>query len=193
MSREAIVLAAGAGSRFGGGKLLADWRGRPLVLAAVEAALAAPVDAVIVVLGCEASRVAAALTALADARLRLVVADEWAQGLSASLRAGVKSLPPDSTGFLLFLSDMPLIPSDLPPKVLTALDGGAPAVQPFHGETPAHPVGFSASLYAELLQLSGDAGAGVLLRGRPGVVRLSCAEAGAVFDVDRPSDTAAAP
>ncbi len=193
MSRQAIVLAAGAGSRFGGGKLLADWRGRPLVLAAVEAALAAPVDGVIVVLGCEAPRVAAVLTALTDARLRLVIADDWAEGLSASLRAGVKSLPPDSTGFLLFLGDMPLIPSDLPRKVLSALDGGAPAVQPFHGETPAHPVGFAAALYGELQQLSGDAGAGALLRATPGVVRLPGAEAGASFDVDRPGDAVVAP
>jgi molybdenum cofactor cytidylyltransferase len=193
MSRQAIVLAAGAGSRFGGGKLLAEWRGRPLVLAAVEAALAAPVDAVIVVLGCEAPRVAAALTALTDARLRMVVADDWAEGLSASLRAGVTSLPPDSTGFLLFLGDMPLIPSDLPHKVLIALDGGAAAAQPFHGETPAHPVGFSAARYADLQQLSGDSGAGALLRATPGVVRLSCAEAGAVFDVDRPADAQATP
>lgn len=193
MSRQAIVLAAGAATRFGGGKLVADWRGRPLVLAAVEAALAAPVDAVIVVLGCEAPQVAAALTALTDARVSLVVADDWAQGLSASLRAGVKSLPPDSAGFLLFLGDMPLIPPDLPPKVLIALEDGAPAVQPFHGETPAHPVGFSAALYAKLQQLSGDAGAGVLLRATPGVVRLACAEAGAVFDVDRPGDAETAP
>ncbi len=188
MSRQAIVLAAGAGSRFGGGKLLAGWRGRPLIIAAVEAALAAPVDEVIVVLGCEAERVAAALAAITAARLRLVVADEWAHGLSASLRTGVKSLPADSSGFLLFLGDMPLIPADLPPRVMAALDDGALAVQPFHGETPAHPVGFAAPLYSALMALKGDVGAGALLRGLPGVVRLACAEPGAVFDVDRPGD-----
>jgi molybdenum cofactor cytidylyltransferase len=193
MSRQAVVLAAGAATRFGGGKLLADWRGRPLVLAAVEAALAAPVDEVVVVLGCEAERVAWAISPLAGARLRLVVADDWAQGLSASLRAGLRSLPADSAGFLLFLGDMPLIPPDLPPRVLAALGGGAAAAQPFHGDTPAHPVGFSAALYPELRTLKGDAGAGALLRGRPGVVRLPCGDAGAVFDVDRPGDAAAAP
>jgi len=193
MSRQAIVLAAGAGTRFGGGKLLADWRGRPLILAAVEAALAAPVETVIVVLGCEAPRVAAALSAVTDPRLRLVVADDWADGLSASLRAGVESLPSDSDGFLLFLGDMPLIPPDLPPRVLSALNGGAAAVQPFHGQTPAHPVGFSAALYGPLRSLSGDAGAGALLRGRSDVVRLSCGEAGAAFDIDRPDDATGAP
>ncbi len=193
MSRQAIVLAAGAATRFGGGKLLTDWRGRPLILAAVEAALAAPVDAVVVVVGCEGPRVAAALAVLTDARLRVVVAQDWAEGLSASLRAGVASLPTDSAGFLLFLGDMPLIPPALPPKVLAALEDGAAAVQPFHGATPAHPVGFSAALYGDLARLSGDAGAGALLRGRSGVVRLSCDEAGAVFDVDRPGDAAGTP
>jgi len=185
---QGLVLAAGAGERFGGRKLTADWQGRPLVMAAVEAALGAPVDTVIVVLGCDASTVAAALAPLAGPRLQLVVAEGWRDGMAATLRQGVQSLPATSRGFLLFLGDMPLIPRALPPSVLAHLEAGAPAAQPFHGGVPAHPVGFSLALYEDLLALTGDRGAAALLRDRPGVIRIEAGDAGAVFDVDHPAD-----
>lgn len=185
---QAVVLAAGAGRRFGGGKLLAPWRGRPLVRAAVEAALAAPVDRVIVVVGCEAEAVTAALAPLATARLAIVRADDWAEGLAASLRAGVASLPADSRGFLLFLGDMPAIPPALPARVIEALRAGATAVQPVHDQRPGHPVGLAAALYPQLRALSGDTGAGALLKARDDVLRLPTEDAGAVTDVDRPED-----
>jgi molybdenum cofactor cytidylyltransferase len=185
--RQAIVLAAGAGTRFGGGKLLAEWRGRPLILAAVERALASPVDEVVVVLGADAEPMQAALKGLADPRLRLVHATHWCDGLAASLRAGIDALPPKSEGFLLFLGDMPLIPPELPAQVLNALTDGVAAVQPFHGGMPAHPVGFSSTLYEDLRHLRGDRGAARLLGGRADVVRIA-ASVGAVLDIDRRED-----
>lgn len=186
---QAIVLAAGAGQRYGGGKLLADWRGEPLVRAAVRTALGAPVDEVLVVLGHQADEVASALSPLADRRLRLLTAAGWAEGLAASLRAGVGGLPAGSRGFLLFLADMPTIPAELPRQVVEGLEGGAAAVRPIYGETPAHPVGFSARFYEDLLRLKGDAGAGALLRGRADILRLETSDAGAIFDVDYPGAT----
>ena len=69
---DAIVLAAGAGTRFGGGKLTADWSGAPLLEAAIAAAFAAPVRTVSVVWG-------------ADGRV-LEVASRWA---SRHWRSGV--------------------------------------------------------------------------------------------------------
>ena len=87
---EALVLAAGAGSRFGGGKLLAPWRGGVLLDGAHAAAFAAPARRVTVVWGADAA-VAAAATAYAarvgaENRLVRVQAERHADGLSASLR-----------------------------------------------------------------------------------------------------------
>jgi molybdenum cofactor cytidylyltransferase len=190
MSWQAVVLAAGAGSRYGGGKLVADWAGRPLIAAAVTTALAAAVDEVVVVTGCDRAGVEAALAPLAGPRLRLAFADDWASGLSASLKAGVRALPADSGGLLLFLGDMPRIPPGLTAEVLKALQGGAKAVQPWQGDRPAHPVGLSAALFGQLLALEGDTGAASLLRGDNDTVRLQTPDPGAVFDVDHPSDLA---
>lgn len=188
-SIQAIVLAAGAGSRFGGAKLLAPWRGRSLVCASVEAALAAPVDEVIVVLGCDAALVAQALQSGPEAaRLRIAVAEDWAQGLAASLRAGLAALPKTSKGCLIFLGDMPATPCDLPSRLVAALTDGAIAAQPEFEGAPAHPVALSAALYPALRALEGDAGAGRLLRTLDGVVRLKTGDPGAVFDIDVADD-----
>ena len=78
---EAILLAAGTGSRFGGGKLLAPWGDGLLIEAALTTALAAPVRSVTVVTGADSEKVAAVLWARAERlgatdRLRIVEAKD---------------------------------------------------------------------------------------------------------------------
>lgn len=191
---DALVLAAGGAERYGAPKQLADWRGEPLVLAAIDLALAAPVDRVTVVLGAYAEAVETVLKTRACARLHWVIATDWREGLSASLRVGLDRLSEESRGALIFLGDMPLIPAQLPAHVTAALASGARAVQPRYRGAPAHPAGFSAKLYSELRCLNGDAGAGALLRRRRDVLHLNCDDAGAAFDIDTVGDlTAGAP
>src|SRR3984957_9346633 len=95
---QAIVLAAGAGSRFGGGKLLAPLAGGVLLDGALAAAFAAPVHTVSVVWGADSQAPAAAEAFAARTgetdRLRLVHAEHHAEGMAASLKAGVASLDP---------------------------------------------------------------------------------------------------
>lgn len=183
-----MVLAAGAGARFGGGKLLADWHGRPLIAATVGIALNLPVSEVVVVVGYASRRLEEALAPITESRLRTVVAKDWQSGLSASLKVGVRALPGDSAGFVLFLGDMPLVPMVLAQEVLEALIRDCRPVQPWYHDVPAHPVGLPAAYYPQLLTLEGDAGAARLLQDDIEVVRLQADSAGSVFDVDRPSD-----
>src|SRR5689334_2211110 len=91
---EAIVLAAGSGRRFGGGKLLAPFREGVLLAGALKAAFAAPARSVTVVVGADASKVEAAVAGI-DPRAIVVFAPDHDEGMAASLRAGLKSLPPD--------------------------------------------------------------------------------------------------
>ncbi|MFZ5668518.1 MAG: NTP transferase domain-containing protein, partial [Pseudomonadota bacterium] len=114
---EAIILAAGAGKRFGGGKLTAPWGEGALIDGALAAAFAAPVRRVTVVWGADEGVVAAARRFAAargeTARLRLLGCPGHAEGLAASLRAGIAGLSPDAAGAFLFLGDMPRVPRDL--------------------------------------------------------------------------------
>ena len=187
---EAIVLAAGFGSRFGGRKLLAAWGEGVLLDAALAAAFAAPVHSVTVVTGADAEAVAAAARAF-DPRVRIVHAADHAEGMGASLRAGVASLPSDATGAFVVLGDMPRVPVSVLPKLAEALAAGAPAAAPVFGGRRGNPALIGRALFPDLLALTGDAGARSVLQGLGD--RLALVEApddGVLFDVDEAGDLA---
>ena len=186
----ALVLAAGAGTRFGGGKLLALRGGRPLVAHAVEAALASPAAEIILVTGASASAVAeAAREAAANRPLRVVEAADWREGLSASLRAGIAALPPDAGAAIVFLGDMPDVPHALAARLVAAWREGAEAAAPVHGGRRGHPALLSRTLFGAVAELRGDRGAGALLDAlgdRLALVKTD--DPGVLFDVDRRED-----
>ena len=195
----AIVLAAGAGRRFGGGKLLAPWRGAPLVQGALAAALATPSDPVVVVTGTDAQAVGEACREAAvhlgrEGRLRVIHAPDHAEGMGASLRAGVAALPQGLRGVFVLLGDMPEIPTEVFGPLMDAVEAGAPAAAPSFGGRRGHPVLFSAGLLPELARASGDSGArDVLSRLGDRLARVPFAHPGVLFDVDRPEDLGEAP
>lgn len=190
---EAIVLAAGAGARFGGGKLTSPWRNGALIDGALAAAFAAPARRVRVVTGADPD-VAAACRRFADAhgqgeRLEFVYARDHDQGMAASLRAGLAALPPDADGAFLFLGDMPLIPHDVPMRLARMLEAGALAAAPVFEGQRGHPVLFSATLFGDLGALEGDRGARAVLESLGDRLALvAVTDSGVLVDVDAPGD-----
>ena len=185
---EAVVLAAGSGSRFGGGKLLAPFGSGVLLDGALAAAFAAPARGVTVVTGADAEAVAAAARAF-DARVRIVHAVDHAEGMGASLRTGIGSLAPDTAAAFVFLGDMPRVPHGVARSLAEAVANGAPAASPTFGGRRGNPVLLSRDLFTALLALQGDEGARRILQ-RLGE-RLALVEApddGVLFDVDQPRD-----
>ena len=192
---EAIVLAGGAGARFGGGKLLAPWAGGVLLDGALACAFAAPVRSVVVVSGADRRVEAAsrdhARRAGHEGRLRLVHAADHASGMAASLRTGVAALPPDTTGVFVFLGDMPKVPPSILPRLAQAVGDGALAAAPVFQGRRGHPVLFGRDLLRALLTLDGDEGARTILSDLgDGLVLTPTEDEGVLFDVDRPDDLA---
>lgn len=191
---EAVVLAAGLGARFGGGKLLAPYMAGVLLDGALAAALAAPARNVTVVTGAEEEAVARAVLAFADRvgqhhRLRFVHAADYAQGMAHSLRMGIASLPPETAGTFVFLGDMPRVPRDILEPMAQAVRAGALAAAPAFGGRRGNPVLLACELFPQILALSGDAGARRVLDGLGD--RLALVQApddGVLYDVDRPAD-----
>ena len=196
---EAIVLAAGAGRRFGGRKLTALFEGRPLIAGALDAAFAAPARGVILATDGDTDLVriardrAQALGRAAD--LRVVVVADAAEGMGASLRAAAQVLPDDAAGAFVFLGDMPRIPRAVPRALASAMDGALDgsidlAAPCFEGRR-GHPVLFGRVHFAALRALSGDVGAqAVLAEAGPRLALVDSPDAGVLFDVDRPEDLA---
>jgi CTP:molybdopterin cytidylyltransferase MocA len=84
-----VILAAGAGVRFGMPKALARTpSGEPWLQVAADALREAGVGPIVVVLGADADEASALLPSGAVA----VVADDWAEGIGASLAAGLAAL-----------------------------------------------------------------------------------------------------
>lgn len=180
----AIVLAAGLGTRFGGAKLLAEFRGKPLVRHAVEAALASRAAPVIVVVGHEAGRVRAALQGLP---LAFVDNPGFAEGLSTSLQAGFAALPAEAGGAVILLADMPRVSAGLIDAICSAwLEGRPDAVVPSFRGRRGNPVLLSRGLAPEIARLRGDTGASPLLKGRPGVRDLAVDDEAVLLDADTP-------
>jgi len=191
---ETLVLAAGSGSRFGGRKLLAPWRGDLVLEATLAAAFQAPGRSVRVVTGADGEAVGNAARAFADkagqaARLRIVPAAAYSNGLAASLKAGIEGLPDDTEGVFLFLGDMPLVPPDLAGQLLAALGPHHQAAAPLYQGQRGHPVLIMASLFTDLAGLTGDRGAGGLLSSLgPALVQVRTGDPGVLKDIDRPED-----
>lgn len=185
---HAIVLAAGAGTRFDGAKLLAPLHDRPLIGWAVAAALAARVESVTVVLGARADRVRDTLDLFSDPRLRSVVCEDWAEGLSTSLRCGLAALPTDVRAATIFLGDMPHCRAAVADAMLERVLAGAPAAMPEFAGQPGHPVAIAPQLFGALRNLSGDRGARAVLDATPGAVRVAVEDAGCIEDVDARRD-----
>jgi molybdenum cofactor cytidylyltransferase len=160
-----VVLAAGGASRFGSPKQLAELDGRPLLQHAVDAMLAVPaIDEVVVVLGAEAGRVGEAVDFGAA---RTVVAEDWADGMAASLRRGVEAVG-DRDWVVVTLGDQPRVTPEVIAATIERARSAPPgtvALRATYDGAPGHPVALSRAMLPRLATLSGDAGARDLLHG----------------------------
>jgi len=188
----AVILAAGRSRRFGGDKLLADWRGRPLLWYVLDVTAAARAsgslaDARVVVAADDD-----AVAALAgSAGLAWVVNPDADQGLSTSLRCGLAALPADTGAALVLLADQPMIRLDVIARLAAAWRSGAgPILRPRYAgspDTPGHPVLLERTVWPLVDRLEGDAGLGALIvSGGTGVTVVDVA--GVNSDIDTAAD-----
>ncbi len=179
-----VILAAGGGRRFGGVKQLADLEGRPLLGHALEAMRAVPeIARIVVVLGAAAERIVAGVD-LGGAET--VVADDWDEGIAASLRAGIAALP-EIDAAVVTLGDQPFVSSQAIEAVLERLDGPTLAVRALYDGVPGHPVVIGRDLFPDVAGLRGDLGARDLLEAH-GVLGVECAHLARPDDVDTQAD-----
>ena len=190
MAVAALILAAGAGRRMRGrDKLLERVDGGPLLRAVATAALDGGAAPVVVVLPPDAPARVAALDGLP---VEVVAAADWAEGMAASLRAGVGALGPRAAGAVVLLGDMPEVRAADVARVIAAFDpaAGRGIVRAVAEDgTPGHPVLFGRRHFAALGQLAGDAGARALLATAAGVATVTVP--GAAVDLDTPEEWAA--
>ncbi len=186
----AIVLAAGSSRRMGGrNKLLLPFRGQPLVRHVVTTILNSQADPVLVVLGHEAEAVRAAL---ADLPIGFTYNPRHAEGMTTSIQAGVAAAPADVLGYMICLSDLPLIETAEYDRLLEAFrkalarDPACIVVPEFQGQR-GNPVLFAASYRAAILAEERLTGCRGLVRRYPEhVVRVAMPTDHILQDIDTP-------
>ncbi len=184
---SAVVLAAGAGSRFGGGKLLAPFGGRTLIEATLDGLREAPVDETIVVVGTEGERLRDVSTAHGA---RVVENRDWAEGMSTSVRAGFDACSPESRAAVVVLADQPLVGAGAVGRLVEAFEDGARVAVATYGGEMRNPALFAREVWPVLgSEMSGDRGARAVLTRHPELVtEVPCDDVADPADVDTRED-----
>jgi molybdenum cofactor cytidylyltransferase len=184
-SLHIIVLAAGAATRFGSPKQLAQVNGRPLLHLAVARAVEVARQSVTVVLGANAAQLAPMLR---HTGASVLINRDWAEGMGSSVRAGIARIPAAADGALLMLADQPAVTAaDLRRLVDSWRRQPRCIVAAQYAGTAGVPAIFAREDFAALGALRGDAGArGLLKRAGDRVVRVPLPAA--AIDIDTPED-----
>jgi molybdenum cofactor cytidylyltransferase len=184
----AVVLAAGAASRFGSQKLLAPFHGAALIRRTVENVLASQVSETLVVLGRDGEGVRRALAGLP---VRFVTNLDFRSGLSTSLRAGVEAIEPSTLAAIILLGDQPGVTADIVDQLIEeGRRSRRPIVVPEYAGTRGNPVMFDAMIFPELRTIEGDQGARAVIARDPARVATVCFSFEMPADVDTPEDYA---
>ena len=185
----ALVLAAGAGKRFGGQKLLAELHGTPILQFPLDLAHAAGLRPVVVVLGRDVPAFERALTWRDEIR---VVNPRPDQGISTSVRLGLDAITrTNATRAVVLLGDQPrLSAAQLDAILATPVDESRPIVVPRYSGVPGNPVLLERAAWPLAAQLRGDSGMAQLFATNRGLVRYVDID-GANPDIDTAADLAA--
>ncbi len=163
-----MILAAGESTRFNGVKQLADIGGQTLIELVTKQVLASDLDEIVLVLGHEKDEV---LTALKEhqynKRLTIVENKDYRQGMSTSLKSGLKVLQTRADAIMFILGDQPRVTTELLNKLINAYKHSnaqlcVPVMLDMEPSSIQHygnPVIIGRKLYNELLQITGDIGA----------------------------------
>jgi molybdenum cofactor cytidylyltransferase len=179
MQLGSVILAAGAGTRFGDRpKLLAELDGRALLAHVIEAACAlSELQRIVVVLGSDAQRLRDAID---FKRAEPIVCPGWNKGMSESLRCGVATLEPVERVMVL-LGDAPTVT----PELLRRFVGAAAGARAVYQGAPGHPVVLGRAQLDRLAGIEGDRGVRQLLTDG---LQIECGDLASGADVDTVDD-----
>jgi molybdenum cofactor cytidylyltransferase len=187
----AIVLAAGQSTRMGGeNKLLLPFRGKTLIENMVDVVTASRVERTVVVLGHEADRVRPLLE---HRPVTLVHNHEFEEGMASSIRTGLLAGPPHSEGYMICLTDLPLLEVEDLNGLLEAFasrPAGKDILVPGHHGRRGNPVLFARRYVPEVMEARGPIGGckGIVKRHPDRVLEVELGNDHALWDIDTLED-----
>jgi molybdenum cofactor cytidylyltransferase len=160
----AVILAAGRSRRMAPHNklLVTDKSGKPMIARVVDNVLSSNARPILVVLGHQAEQIE---HALGGRPVRFVHAQDYAEGLAASLKAGIAAVPPECAAAIVCLGDMPLVTGRMIDRLMSMYDAdeGRQIVLPTFRGKQGNPMLWDKRFFPEILQIIGDSGARFLV------------------------------
>jgi molybdenum cofactor cytidylyltransferase len=187
----AILLAAGRSTRMGErNKLLVDVKGQPMLARTLRAVADSQVRDIVVVLGHQADQVrAVAENAVTGKKLHFVTNPDYAQGLSTSLKAGLRAAPQSADAVLVALGDMPAIAAGEIDRLIAGfnpVEQRAIVVPTYKGKR-GNPILWARRFIPDMMTAAGDVGARHLIGENAELVcEVEMAGEGVLIDLDTP-------
>ena len=160
---------------------------QPMVRHVTEVVAASGLEQVVVVTGAHARAVEAAL---ADLPVELVRNESWSEGMSSSMRRGLRASSSEVQAVLMVLGDQPALTAALLQSLVARYRATrAPIVAPVYRGRRGNPVIFDRALFPELLAVQGDRGGRALVvRYQDRMEKVEVDNPAVVMDVDSPQD-----
>lgn len=182
----AIVLSGGKSERMGSPKALLQFQGQTFLERILAAIASSSITRSLVVAGHHHDAIVAAY----PKNLHVVFNPNYESGMSTSVQAGIRALPPGVSGAAIFLVDHPMIEHQTIDALLSRLAPGR-IVVPVHAGRRGHPVVFASDLFPEILELPPEKGLNtVVKRDRDRVIEVDVESAGVLQDIDTPEQFA---
>jgi molybdenum cofactor cytidylyltransferase len=183
----AVVLAAGTSTRMGAVKQLLPLEGRPLLQHVLDTVRESGVDEIILVLGYAADRIK---TKLELQNVRVVLNDNYRQGMGSSLKVGLSAVDSRTDAALIILADQPFVRSaTLEQLMIEHQHSMAQIVIPTYRGFRGNPVLLDRSVFPEIMGLDGDLGCRAIFgHHQEGIVKLPVDDVGILLDIDRQDD-----
>ena len=180
---SALILAAGKSERMGKPKALLPFRGRTFLENILDAIAESSLTNTVVVVGHHRDDIMERLNIP-----NLVFNPDYEQGMVTSFQAGIRALPPDSSGAVLFLVDHPVVDSSTIDALVNNSGPNRIVVPVFSGRR-GHPVLFAREVLEEILALPASQGANIVVRRDPGrIIEVSVDSPGILVDIDTLED-----
>lgn len=184
---SSIVLAAGEAKRFGQLKQLVLLGEKTMLEQVLDTVNRSRADDIIVVLGAHSDEIRSRIPFI---RERIVVNDQYAQGMSGSLQAGLRALRAEADGAVIVLADQPFVTTATIDTLIDEFNRKRPgaAVPTFNG-VRGNPVLLGRSLFDEVMGLRGDTGfRAVFADHAESILRVPVDDRGILSDIDTMED-----
>lgn len=187
----AIILAAGMSTRMGQPKQLLLLNGQPLLSHVIQAAASVDFSEIIVVIGCEASKIQKEILNN-DPRFRWVINEKYTTGQSSSFKSGISNVGEQYAGVMVFLGDLPFISYETIQRIYKLGENmlhetqESFIIQPEFEGKAGHPVFFGHFDRKIMMQVHGDAGAKSIMSKFSNYNRMTVKDKGILFDIDTP-------